>query len=64
MILEFSDDLKYVTKMNLKTILGKNVKYYRYRKKYTQEQLAEILDVSTNYIGRLERGQHSPSLEK
>ena len=50
--------------MKLKTILGKNVKYHRYRKKFTQEKLAEILKVSPNYVGRLERGQHSPSLEK
>lgn len=50
--------------MKLKKILGKNVKYHRYKKNFTQEQLAELLEVSTNYIGRLERGQHSPSLEK
>lgn len=50
--------------MNLKTILGKNVKYHRYRKNFTQEYLAELLKVSPNYIGRIERGQHSPSLEK
>ena len=50
--------------MKLKTILGKNVKYHRYRKNYTQEKLAELLQVSPNYVGRLERGQHSPSLEK
>ena len=50
--------------MKLKTILGKNVKYHRYRKRLTQERLAEILNVSPNYVGRLERGQHSPSLEK
>ncbi len=50
--------------MRLKTILGKNVKYHRYRKKLTQEQLAEVLSVSSNYVGRLERGQHSPSLDK
>lgn len=50
--------------MNLKTLLGKNVKYHRFRKNFTQEQLAEILGVSTNYIGRLERGQHNPSLTK
>ncbi len=50
--------------MKLKTILGKNVKYHRYRKKLTQENLAEVLSVSPNYVGRLERGQHSPSLEK
>lgn len=45
--------------MRLKTILGKNVKYHRYRKKLTQEQLAEVLNVSSNYVGRLERGQHT-----
>lgn len=50
--------------MKLKTILGKNVKYHRYRKNLTQERLAEILEVSPNYVGRLERGQHSPSLDK
>lgn len=50
--------------MKLKTILGKNVKYHRYRKNLTQEQLSDRLDVSPNYIGRLERGQHSPSLDK
>ncbi|MDD2518609.1 MAG: helix-turn-helix transcriptional regulator [Bacilli bacterium] len=50
--------------MSLRTLLGKNVKYYRFRKKITQEQLAETLDASSNYVGRLERGQHSPSLEK
>lgn len=50
--------------MKLKTILGKNIKYHRYRKMLTQEGLAELLNVSANYIGRLERGQHSPSLDK
>ena len=50
--------------MALKITLGKNVKYYRYKKRLTQEGLAKILDSSANYIGRLEHGQHSPSLEK
>ena len=50
--------------MNLKIILGKNIKFYRYKNRLTQEKLAEILDVSPNYIGRIERGQHNPSLEK
>ena len=50
--------------MNLKIILGKNVKYHRFKMNYTQEKLAEKLGVSSNYIGRLERGQHSPSLTK
>ena len=50
--------------MDLKIILGKNIKFYRYKNRLTQEKLAEILDVSPNYIGRIERGQHNPSLEK
>lgn len=50
--------------MDLKMILGKNVKYYRFHKDLTQEKLAEKINSSTNYIGRLERGQHNPSLEK
>ena len=50
--------------MDLRILLGKNVKYYRFRACLTQEQLAEKINVSTNYIGRLERGQHNPSLAK
>ncbi|MDD2628524.1 MAG: helix-turn-helix transcriptional regulator [Clostridia bacterium] len=50
--------------MDLAKLLGKNVKYYRFQKKLTQEQLAEKLNASSNYIGRIERGQHSPSLKK
>lgn len=42
--------------MELKTLFGKNVKYYRFRNGYTQEQLAEKMDVTPNYISRLERG--------
>lgn len=46
--------------MKLKALIGKNVKYYRYRENLTQEQLAEKTKSSVNYIGRLERGQHKP----
>ena len=45
--------------MDLKNVFGKNVKYYRFRKRYTQEQLAEKINVSVNYLGRIERGKHS-----
>lgn len=50
--------------MKLKALIGKNVKYYRYRENLTQEQLAEKTKSSVNYIGRLERGQHNPSVDK
>lgn len=45
--------------MDLKHIFGKNIKYYRYRKKMTQAQLAEKINKSVNYVSRLERGGHS-----
>ena len=48
--------------MNLKEIFGKNVKYYRFKNHLTQEKLADILNVSPNYISRLELGKHNPSL--
>ena len=50
--------------MKLKALIGKNVKYYRYRENLTQKQLAEKTKSSVNYIGRLERGQHNPSVDK
>ena len=46
----------------LKKIFGNNLKKYRLKRKMTQEQLAELIDVSVQYISRLETGKHSPSL--
>ena len=53
--------------MNKDTLLkkfGKNVKIERIKKDLTQEQLAEILDVSQNYIANIERGKANMSLGK
>ncbi len=43
---------------------GKNVKIERIKKDLTQEQLAEILDVSQNYIACIESGKQNMSLGK
>lgn len=40
-----------------------NIKFYRKKLKITQEQLAEMCNVSPNYIGRIEIGYHFPSPE-
>ena len=48
--------------MNLKTI-GKNIRKYRKEKDIRQDKLAEMADLSTNYIGMIERGEKIPSLE-
>ncbi|MBQ8476732.1 helix-turn-helix transcriptional regulator [bacterium] len=43
---------------------GKNVKIERIKKDLTQEQLAEIMDVSQNYIANIECGKANMSLFK
>lgn len=48
--------------MKLDTI-GKNIRKFREIKKLRQEDLAEKTDLTTNYIGMIERGKKIPSLE-
>lgn len=43
--------------------LGKNIRKFREIKKLRQEDLAEKTDLTTNYIGMIERGEKIPSLE-
>jgi len=43
--------------------LGKKIREIRKKKKFTQEELAWKTGVSPNFIGLIERGQKSPSLE-
>ena len=42
-------------------ILGANIRAERLRRHYTQNNLAELLDMSINYVGKLERGVIIPS---
>lgn len=44
-------------------LLGQRIRQRRKEKKYTLEQLAEKLDVSTTFIGQIERAKGIPSLE-
>lgn len=48
--------------MKLDTI-SKNIRKFREIKKLRQEDLAEKTDLTTNYIGMIERGEKIPSLE-
>lgn len=48
--------------MNLDTI-GKNIRKHRLAKKFRQEDLAESIGLTANYIGMVERGEKIPSLE-
>ncbi len=44
------------------TSIGKNIRRFRTEKKMMQETLAEMTNLSANYIGMLERGEKIPSL--
>jgi transcriptional regulator with XRE-family HTH domain len=43
--------------------LGKTIRYRRKELRITQPHLAELAEVSTNTLYKLERGQGNPSLE-
>lgn len=44
-------------------LLGKKIRNLRNMHHFSQADLAELIDVSTNYIGQIERGDRKPSLE-
>ncbi len=48
--------------MGLETI-GRNIRKFRIEKKLRQEDLAERAGLSEKYIGMVERGEKTPSLE-
>ena len=44
----------------LNKIFGNNLKYFRFKKRYTQEYLAELTNMSVTYISQLEAGTALP----
>ena len=49
---------------SLRDLLIFNIKYYRYVKNYSQEELAEKSKLSPRYITDVERGLHCPTIPK
>lgn len=43
---------------------GNNLRKFREAKGYSQEEFAEICKISRAYYGRVERGEHSITIEK
>lgn len=45
------------------SLLGKKIREERTKQRYSQASLAEKLDISTNFLGQIERGERKPSVE-
>ena len=48
---------------NINYYFGNNLRKYREVNHYSQEEFAEICEISRAYYGRLERGEHSITLD-
>jgi transcriptional regulator with XRE-family HTH domain len=48
--------------MDMRRLVGENVRRIRQKKGLTQEQLADISGFSQQYISGLERGQRNPTV--
>jgi len=48
--------------MDMRKLVGRNVRRVRLRKELTQEQLAEISGFNQQYISSLERGRRNPTV--
>jgi transcriptional regulator with XRE-family HTH domain len=49
--------------VDIRQIVGDNIRCFRYKVKWTQEKLGEVAGLSGDYIGRLERGLENISVE-
>ena len=49
--------------MNINEEIGLNIRKYREEQGYTQNDFAEECEISRAYYGRIERGEHSITIE-
>lgn len=48
---------------NINYFLGNIIRKYREERNYSQEYFASLCDISRAYYGRIERGEHSITIE-
>jgi len=53
---------KHEMRSHIQILFGKSVRQLRLKRRLSQERLAELCSLHTNYIGRIERGQQNISL--
>jgi len=46
-----------MNEVNLRNLFSRNIKKYRQMKGWSQEKLAERMDISTNYLSEIETGK-------
>lgn len=49
--------------MNRKELIGNRIKELRRNKELSQEQLSERVEITPNYLSRIERGTENPTLD-
>lgn len=49
---------------NVNIAVGDIIRRFREGRKMSQEEFAELCQISTAYYGRIERGEHSMTLDK
>ncbi len=49
--------------MDITLEIGNRIRYYRMLKKLSQEKLSELSSLHPSYIGQLERGEKTPSID-
>lgn len=55
---------KVNSQTSFKVDMGKRLKKIRQKHEYSQDNMAEILEITSAYYGKVERGEHSLSVEK
>jgi transcriptional regulator with XRE-family HTH domain len=51
------------TTMEIKRLIGSRIKQVRKAKGFSQEELAEMAEVSSKYLSSIERGNENPTLD-
>ena len=60
---KITHNIKMDKQQNLTDIFRRNLRFYRKKRKLSQEKLSELLDKNMNYINIIESGKSSPPLE-